>query len=130
MKKLISFSVSAGLGLWLSHLVVPGVLIKLYPDSNLFGIILTGQWQIFLVLGIVLGLINLFLKPVLKTVTLPLRIITLGIFGLAINIFLIWLLDKMFRELSVPLWLPLLYTTLIIFALDIIIQKFLLKNNG
>lgn len=129
MKRFISFAVAAGLGLWLAEMFVPGVLVKILPDSNFFGIALASQWQIFLVLGIVLGLINFFLKPVIKTITLPLRIITLGIFGLAINMFLIWLLDKMFKELSVPLWLPLLYTTLIILIINIVLQKILIRKT-
>jgi putative membrane protein len=129
MKKLLSQIAAASLGLWLAASFVSGVKISLNPESNLFGIPLTGQWQIFLVLGVVLGLINIFIKPILKAITLPLRMLTLGAFSLAINMFLIWLLDKMFKELSAPLWFPLLWTTLIIFVLNIIIQKLIIKND-
>ena len=83
---------------------------------------------IFLVLGIVLGLLNYFLKPLLRALSLPLEIITLGLFTIVINMALIWLLDMMFDELSVPFFLPLLYTTLIILALNIIISFFLAKK--
>ncbi len=38
-----------------------------------------------LVLAIVLGLINLFLKPIISLLTLPLNIVTLGIFSLVVN---------------------------------------------
>lgn len=37
------------------------------------------------VLAIVLGLINLFLKPVITLLTLPLNIVTLGLFSLVVN---------------------------------------------
>ncbi len=129
MKRLFSQVVAAILGLWLATLFVPGVVIRTYPKSNFFGFPLTAQWEIFLVLGIVLGLLNYFLKPLLKTLALPLEIITLGLFTIVINMALLWLLDVMFDELYVPLLLPLLYTTLIIWGLNIIISFFIAKNK-
>ena len=44
-----------------------------------------------LIVAIVLGLINVFIKPILMFITLPLNIITLGLFTLIINAFLLWL---------------------------------------
>ena len=129
MKKLLSQIIAASLGLWLAVLFVPGVIIKVYPPSNFFGFSLKNQWEIILVLGIVLGLLNYFLKPLLKTLSLPLEIISLGLFTIVINMALIWLLDMMFDELYAPLFLPLLYTTLIIWGLNIIFGLFLKKNN-
>jgi putative membrane protein len=38
-----------------------------------------------LVLAVVLGLINVFIKPIVFLLTLPLNILTLGIFSLVIN---------------------------------------------
>lgn len=129
MKRLLSQIISAILGLWIATLFVPGVVIRAYPESNFFGFPLTAQWEIFLVLGIVLGLLNYFLKPLLKTLALPLEIITLGLFTIVINMVLIWLLDTMFDELYIPLFLPLLYTTLIIWVLNIIISFFIVKKE-
>jgi putative membrane protein len=129
MKRLLSQIIAAALGLWLATLFVPGVIIRAYPTSNFFGFALTAQWEIFLVLGIVLGLLNYFLKPLLKAFALPLEIITLGLFTIVINMGLLWLLDVMFDELYVPLFLPLLYTTLIIWALNIIVGIILIRNK-
>ncbi len=128
MKKLLSQIITAGLGLWLASVFIPGVVVRTYPQSNFFGFALTAQWQIFLVLGIVLGLLNYFLKPLLKALALPLEIITLGLFTIIINMAILWLLDLMFDELYVPLFLPLLYTALIIWGLNIIIEFFLIKK--
>ena len=132
MKRLLSQIIAAALGLWLATLFVPGVVIRTYPTSNFFGFPLTAQWEVILVLGVVLGLLNYFLKPILKTLALPLEILTLGLFTIVINMGLIWILDKMFDELYVP-WgtpwvLPLLYTTLIVWGLNIIIGFFLVKK--
>lgn len=128
MSKLFSQIISAALGLWLATLYISGVVVRTYPTSNFFGFTLTAQWEIFLILGIVLGLLNYFLKPLLKILSLPLEIITLGLFTIIINMALIWLLDLMFDELTVPLFLPLLYTTLVIWLLNLIIGLFLGKK--
>lgn len=133
MRKLLSQVVAAILGLWLATMFVPGVVIRAYPTSNFFGFALTAQWEILLLLGIVLGLLNYFLKPLLKALTLPLEIITLGLFTIVINMALIWLLDVMFDELTIPWgtpWVfPLLYTTLIIWGLNIIFGFFIRKSK-
>ena len=129
MKRLLSQIIAAALGLWLATLFVPGASVRAYPDSNFFGFPLTASWEIFLVLGIVLGLLNYFLKPLLKTLALPLEIITLGLFTVVINLALLWLLDMMFDELYLPILFPLLYTTLIIWGLNLIMAFFLRKKE-
>jgi len=44
-----------------------------------------------LVLAIVLGIINVFFKPIIHLLTLPINIVTLGIFSLIVNALLIML---------------------------------------
>ncbi len=127
--KLISQILAAVLGLWLAVLFVPEVGIELLPDSSFFGIGLTSVWQIFLFLGIVLGLLNFFIKPVLDLITLPLRIITLGLFSLAINMAMIWVVDVIFKELSAPLIWPLLWTTFIIWGLSTLLSIFVKEKE-
>ncbi|MEK7664283.1 MAG: phage holin family protein [Patescibacteria group bacterium] len=129
MMKLISQILAAVLGLWLAVLFVPEVGIELLPDSSFFGIGLTSVWQIFLFLGIVLGLLNFFIKPVLDLITLPLRIITLGLFSLAINMAMIWVVDVIFKELSAPLIWPLLWTTFIIWGLSTLLSIFVKEKE-
>lgn len=129
MKKLLSQIIASFAGLWIASSFVPGVIIKIHPESSFFGILLTSPWQIFLVLGIILGLLNFFVKPILKTVALPLEILTLGLFSIIINMALLWILDIMFDELYIPWLWPLLYTTIIIWTLNLIIQKILIKKN-
>jgi len=132
MGKLFSYVIAAVIGLWLAALYVPGVIIRTYPTSSFFGFSLTAQWQIIIILGIALGLLNYFLRPILEIFPLPLKIISLELFIIAINIAIVWLLDAMFDELTAP-WgspwtLPLLYTTLIIWGLGIIIKLIFIRK--
>ena len=129
MRKLLSQIAAAGLGLWLATLIIPGVKVILLTDSNFFGVNITKPWQIFLLLGIVLGLLNFFVKPVLKILALPLEIITLGVFSIVISMAMIWIVSLIFEELTVPLFLPLFLTSAIIWASNFIIQKILIKDE-
>lgn len=129
MNKLFSNIVSGFAGLWLSAILfAPEVSIKILASSSFFGFKLTALWQLFLVLGVILGLLNYFIKPILNGITLPLRVITLGLFGIVVNMAIIWFLDIMFKEVSISLWLPLLKTTLVIWIINLVMLK-LLGNN-
>jgi len=121
MQKLLSSVITATLGLWLATMFVPGVHVSLYSDSNFFGFGLTQLWQLFVLLGVTLGLVNFYIKPVLDTLALPLKIITLGLFGFVIEMALIWGVDYLFKEFSAPLFYPLLWTAVIIWALTIVV---------
>jgi putative membrane protein len=130
MKRLLVYIVSAILGLWLAVMFIPGVHISLYSDSSFFGFQLTAIWQIYLLLGVLLGLLNFFIKPLLDLITLPLRIITLGLFGFLVDVVLVVALDIMFRELSVPWLFPLLWTTLVIWILTFLFSRFVNNNEA
>jgi putative membrane protein len=75
----------------LSHPVVRFLIfwgvntLSLWVADDLFdGISFTTPQSLF-VAGLMLGLVNTFLKPVLLILTLPLSIVTLGFFVLVIN---------------------------------------------
>ena len=65
------------LGLWLA--------VRFVPDVEF-----TGTLQSLAIAGAALGIINALIKPLLRMITLPLRIITLGLFGLVINLAIVW----------------------------------------
>ncbi len=130
MKTLLSSIISAGLGLWIATLFVGGVIVQPHVGSNFFGFSLTAQWQLLILFGIVIGLLNYFVKPVLDLITLPLRIITLGLVGFLISMAMIWIVDYMFVELSTPLLYPLFWTTFIITVIDVLLGNSVLKKNN
>lgn len=54
---------------------------------------ITGGVIAYLALAILLGFINSIIKPILMIVATPLRWLTLGLFSIVINAFLLWLLQ-------------------------------------
>lgn len=64
-----------------------------------------------LVLAVVLGIINAIIKPVLILLTLPITILTLGLFALIINALLILLASKIVPGFRVDgFWWALLFS--------------------
>ncbi len=54
-----------------------------------------------LVVALVLGLLNVLIRPVLIILTLPINILTLGLFTFVINGLLFWLVSRMVDGFSV-----------------------------
>ena len=54
-----------------------------------------------LVVAIVYGLINVTLGTVLKLISIPFVILTLGVFLLIINTFLLWLTDQLLDDFEI-----------------------------
>ena len=55
------------------------------------GINFAGSWVGIIWLALIFGLINAILRPIIKVFSLPLIVLTLGLFSLVINTFLFWL---------------------------------------
>ncbi|OGC45999.1 hypothetical protein A2V49_02040 [candidate division WWE3 bacterium RBG_19FT_COMBO_34_6] len=62
------------------------------------------------IVAIVLGILDIFVKPVLVILTLPITILTLGIFYVLINIFIIFLATSLVPGFTVNgVWSALLF---------------------
>jgi putative membrane protein len=49
------------------------------------------DWLTLIIFAIVLTIINSIIKPILKLLTLPINLVTLGLFSILLNAFLLWL---------------------------------------
>lgn len=65
---------------WAINMVALYVAIWIVP-----GIVLNGAWTDILWLALIFGLLNALVRPVLKFLTCPLIILTLGLFTIVIN---------------------------------------------
>lgn len=122
MERLIWQIIAGILGIFLAVKFVPGVSLGIVPgESSFFGVELTQEWQILILVGAILGLINFFIKPILDKITLPLKILTLGVFSLIINMAIIWFVDIFFRELQVSGLLALFFSTIIVWGISFLL---------
>lgn len=70
------------IALWVATRLVPGV------DFS-------GGWMTLAGVALVFGIVNAFIRPVTKILTLPLIILTLGIFSFVVNGLMLWLTSAM-----------------------------------
>jgi len=82
---------------WIINAIAIFLAIKFVPGihlDSLFSII----W-----LALIFGLANAFLRPLLKLLTCPLIVLTLGLFTLLINAFLFWLTGQIGQAFGIAL---------------------------
>lgn len=70
------------------------------------------HWTGYVWVVLVMGFMNTFIKPVLKLLTLPLNIITLGLFTFILNAFLLQVVDLFSPQLHIANFLVALKTSL------------------
>jgi putative membrane protein len=72
--KLIIRWIATSLALFAAAYIVPGIHVE-SPEA----------WKVFAVMAIILGLVNAVIRPILKVLSCPLIILTLGLFTIIIN---------------------------------------------
>lgn len=73
-----------------------------------------GTLKVAVIVSVVLGLLNTFLKPILVFFTFPVTIFTLGLFLLVINAAMVLLCDKLVDGFDVSsFWTALLFSILL-----------------
>ena len=73
--------------LWVATRLVPGVTFA-------------GDWVSFFGVALVFGVVNAFIRPVLKILTFPLIIVTFGIFALVVNGLMLMLTSSLSASLG------------------------------
>jgi putative membrane protein len=90
------------------------------------GVDFNGNWLAIIWLALIFGLVNAFLRPLLKVLTCPLIVLTLGLFTLLINTLLFWLtgqIGQMFGlGLSVNGFWPAFFGGIIVSIVSIILS--------
>lgn len=80
---------------WVINTVALVMVVKIIPGINV------DRWQTAVFAALVLGLINTFLRPLVILFTLPLNILSLGLFTLVINGFLFYLVSKLVKGFTI-----------------------------
>lgn len=74
-----------------------------------------------LMVALLLGLVNTFIKPILVFLTIPITIITLGLFLLVINILIIKFIDSLVSGFAVDTWFTaLIFSFIVSFTASVI----------
>jgi putative membrane protein len=72
---------------WFVTAVALWLAVELIPGLSLEG----PGWSGLVVMALILGLVNAFIRPVVSLIALPVTILTLGLFTFVINAAMLWL---------------------------------------
>ena len=92
------------------------------------GIVVTGFWAAFFAAAI-LGLLNVFFKPLLIILTLPVNILTLGLFTLVINAVLLKIASALIAGFDVHGFWPAVFGAVIISVVNWLLST-LISDRG
>jgi len=91
------------------------------------GIVFSGSIWKLLVAGLVLGLANVWIKPLLKLISLPLIVVTFGLFTIIINVAILSFVAYLIPELAIQGWTSALWGVLVIsltnYALGFLLEE-------
>ena len=76
--------------------LIINALFLLMAPMIMSGVAVSGWWAALLT-ALILGIINAFIRPLLIILTLPINILTLGLFTLVINGFLVLLVSSVVK---------------------------------
>lgn len=102
-----------------------GNSVAIYFASRLIeGVTFKGDVFDLLIAGIVIGLLNFFIKPILKIISAPLILLTLGLFIFIINIFILWLAQYLLSSLDIQGFWAYFWTLILITFINLLLSHF------
>jgi putative membrane protein len=73
--------------------------------------------------GVILWLVNTLVRPVLRLLTLPLTLLTLGLFSLVLNTLLVMLVDSLLPGISFGGFWPSFLLALLVSLVQVVLNK-------
>jgi putative membrane protein len=113
--------------LFITAWVIPGIHLgaaERHPTTN--------DWITLLIVALIFGVVNAVIRPILILLSLPLEIITLGLFIFVINAFMLlltsWIAQGVGLGFRVDKFLPALLGALLISVVSFVLTRALTKN--
>jgi putative membrane protein len=109
---------------WALNAVALGVAGWLLSGVTFHGSAWTVIWA-----ALVFGVLNTILKPILKLITLPLAILTLGIAWFFVSMLMLWLTQLIIGRFDIHGFWNYVWATLIVWAVNVVLDA-LFRNEG
>ena len=101
----------------------------LFIVSGIFTGIEITSWQALIVSAIILSLINIYLKPSIKIIMLPVNFFTLGIFTLFINAFLLNIVEYLVKGFYIKNFTNAFFGALMLSIIYLVVERFVIVRN-
>ncbi len=76
-----------------------------------------------IIAAVLFAVINFAIKPIIRVITLPLNILTLGLFGLLVNVLLFWFVASIIAGFSVATFIAAFWGALALTVANWILEK-------
>lgn len=110
------------LGLWVAVRLLVGLGAGVEYDQS-------SGFMLFLFAGLVLSLVNVILKPLVIILSLPAILLTLGLFTLIVNGFIVWVAANLVPGLGIEFW-PAVLAGMIISLINYVLTSLLDLNDS
>ena len=97
--------------------------------ANFMSSVSVDNYTTAIIVAVILGLLNMFVKPILVIFTLPVTFFTLGLFLLIINAIIILMADSLIDGFSVDGWVSALIFSLLLSFIESIFFSFLKDSD-
>ncbi len=109
---------------WAANAIVLGLTGWLLSGVTFHG----STWTVIFAAA-VFGLLNTVLKPILKLVTLPLAIVSLGIAWFFVSLFTLWLTVLLVSKFDIDGFWNYVWATILIWALNVVVDGVFRKGS-
>ena len=104
-------------------------MFALFIVSGIFNGIEISSWQALIVSAIILSLINIYLKPIIKIIMLPVNFFTLGLFTLFINAFLLIFVESLVKGFYIKNFSTAFFGAIMLSIIYLIVEKFVIVRD-
>jgi putative membrane protein len=112
-------------------LIIALSLLAIAKYGAVAGVIIGGgnPFKTAFLVSLVFWLMCIFVRPIISIITLPLNLITLGLFRFVVNAFLFWAVVWFVPGFSIGGFIPAFIVALIISAIDAVLDILLKKKD-
>ncbi len=75
--------------------IILNIAVVFFAARVLPGLSYSNNFQVLILAAVALGLVNMIVRPIVKLVTLPINLLTLGIFSWVINVLMLYLVTRL-----------------------------------
>jgi putative membrane protein len=109
---------------WLANAIALGVAALV-----LHGVDINGSAGTLFVAALVFGVLNTMLKPILKLVTLPFAVLTLGIAWFFVSMLMLWLTDLLVSGFDIDGFGTYIWATIIVWAVNLVVDNVFYRQS-
>ena len=106
---------------WIVIAIAFGITAWLLDGMDVSGGVTGALW-----VALIFGVVNAVIGTVVRIITLPLTVLTLGLFSILVNAFLLWLVDAITNDLTIDSFFWTTIWAALILAFTVVIVDFVL----